>query len=469
MTCKHQTPPFEISQEAIDIGIEISLLFNARIIDELHVLRKNYLDGSVPCGFQRTLIIGTDGYIPLNGKKIGVSTICIEEDAARKIKEEGKTVYYRIDRLGIPLVEIVTLPEISNPDEILKTAYRIGMLLRSTGKVRRGLGTIRQDINISIEGGERVEIKGVQKLEWIPKLAENEVIRQITLLDIKKQLLEREVNEKDFSYEYKDASEVFSSTQCKIIKNRKKEEKVLSVKLPKFAGLLGKEIQPGKSFGKEIAERVTVITGLKGIIHSDEKLDKYKISLEEDSRIRRLLNLGQMDSYAIVIGDESKARKALDIVVNRAKDALKGVPRETRRALENGNSEFLRELHGGARLYPDTDTPPLVIEKGRVESIKKTLPEYPWAVQKRLAEKYKIKELFVEEMMASGKMELFMEVVKEFKIDPTIVAVSLLQTMKALDREGIQTDEIPQEKIKEIFKLLSEGKIAKEAVEQVLR
>lgn len=366
-------------------------------------------------------------------------------------------------------MEIVTLPEISNPDEILKTAYRIGMLIRSTEKVKRGLGTIRQDINISIEGGERVEIKGVQKLEWIPRLAENESIRQITLLDIKRQLLERGVNEEDFSFEYKDVSEIFTSTQCKTIKNRKKEAKVLSVRLPKFAGLLGKEIQPGKSFGKEIAEKVTVITGLKGIIHSDEKLDKYKINKEEDSQLRRLLNLEQMDSYTIVIGYEVKAKKALEIVVNRAKVALKGVPKETRRALENGNSEFLRELHGGARLYPDTDTPPLVIEKERVESIKKNLPEYPWVVQKRLAKKYKIKESFLEELMASGKMELFMEIVKEFKIDPTIVAVSLLQTMKALDREGVQTDEISQAKIKEVFNFLSEGKIAKEAVEEVLR
>lgn len=366
-------------------------------------------------------------------------------------------------------MEIVTLPEISSPEEIFKAAYRIGMLLRSTGKVRRGLGTIRQDINISIEGGERVEIKGVQKLEWIPKLAENEVIRQITLLDIKKQLLERGVKEEDFSYEYKDVSSVFVSTQCKIIKNRKKGEKVLSVRLPKFAGLLSKEVQPGKSFGKEIAEKVIVITGLKGIIHSDENIDKYGITVEEDSQLRSLLNLGQMDSYAIAIGDEVKAKKALEIVVNRAKYAFRGVPRETRKALENGNSEFLRELHGGARLYPDTDTPPLVIEKERVESIKKNLPEYPWVVQKRLAEKYKIKESFAEELMASGKMELFMEIVNEFGIDPTIVAVSLLQTMKALDREGIQTDEIPQEKIKDIFKFLSQGKIAKEAVEEVLR
>jgi len=366
-------------------------------------------------------------------------------------------------------VEIVTLPEIENPDEILKTAYRIGMLIRSTEKVKRGLGTIRQDINVSIEGGERVEIKGVQKLEWIPRLAENEAIRQIELLDLKKQLLEREVREEDFSYEYRDVSEIFASTKCKIIKNRKKEERVLSVRLPKFAGLLGKEVQPGKSFGKEIAERVMVITGLKGIIHSDEKLDKYNISMEENSQLRSLLALEEMDSYAIVIGDENKAEKALDNVVNRAKGALKGVLRETRRALENGNSEFLRELHGGARLYPDTDTPPLVIEKERVESIRKNLPEYPWVVQKRLAKKYKINELFAEELMASGKMELFVEIVKELKIDPTIVAVSLLQTMKALDREGIQTDEISQEKIKEIFKSLSEGKIAKEAVEEVLR
>lgn len=356
-----------------------------------------------------------------------------------------------------------------SPNEILKTAYRIGMLLRATEKVKRGLGTIRQDINVSIEGGERVEIKGVQKLDWIPHLAENEAIRQLALIDIKKELLNRGVKEGDFSYNFKDVSEIFTSTKCKIIKNRKKKEKVMAVRLPKFDGLLGKEIQPGKSFGKEIAERVVVITGLKGIIHSDEKLDKYNISIEEDSQLRSLLALEKTDSYVIVVGEENEAKKSLENVVNRAKSALKGVLTETRRALENGNSEFLRELHGGARLYPDTDTPPLVIEKERIEAIRKDLPEYPWEVQKQLAEKYKIKEEFAEELMASGKMEIFVDVVEEFKIDPTIVAVSLLQTMKALEREGIQTDNIPQEKIKETFEFLSEGKIAKEAIEEVLR
>ncbi len=343
------------------------------------------------------------------------------------------------------------------------------MLLRATGKVKRGLGTIRQDINVSVEGGERVEIKGVQKLDWIPKLAENEAVRQLALIDIKKELLNRGVKEEAFSHNFNDVSEIFTSTKCKIIKNRKKKEKVMAIRLPKFAGLLGKEIQPGKSFGKEIAERVVVITGLKGIIHSDEKLDRYNISMEEDSQLRSLLALKKTDSYVIVVGEENEAKKALENVVNRAKGALKGVLTETRRALENGNSEFLRELHGGARLYPDTDTPPLVIEKERVEAIGESLPEYPWKVQKRLAEKYKISEEFAEELMASGKMEIFMEIVEEFKIDPTIVVVSLLQTMKALEREGIQTDNIPEEKIMETFKFLSEGKIAKEAVEEVFR
>lgn len=367
------------------------------------------------------------------------------------------------------MVEIVTSPEIKNPDEILKTAYRIGMLLRATEKVKRGLGTIRQDINVSIEGGGRVEIKGVQKLDWIPKLAENEALRQLALIDIKKDLLGRGVKEADFSYKFENVSEIFASTECKIIKNRKKKEKVMAVKLPKFVGLLGKEVQPGKSFGKEIAERVIVITGLKGIIHSDENLDKYKISTGEDSELRKLLNLGKTDSYVLVIGEERQAKKALENVVNRAKDTLKGVPQETRKALENGNSEFLRELHGGARLYPDTDTPPLVIEKERVEAVRNKLPEYPWEVQKRLAEKYKIKEEFVEELMASGKMEMFREIVEEFKIDPTIVTISLLQTMKALEREGVQTENISEEKIKETFKFLSQGKIAKEAIEEVFR
>ncbi|MEM4446255.1 MAG: Glu-tRNA(Gln) amidotransferase subunit GatE [Candidatus Jordarchaeales archaeon] len=453
-----------MSQEALEIGLEIALLLKARIIvDELHVCRKMYLDGSVPCGFQRTLIIGMNGSIPINGKEIPIETICIEEDAARKVKEEKNTVYYRLDRLGIPLVEIVTAPCIESPEELVETAFRIGLLLRSTGKVKRGIGTIRQDINVSIKGGARVEIKGVQKLEWLPKLARNEVIRQLSLLRIKEELTRRGVREEDLKLDVKDVTEIFKNTQSKILKPRG-GERVLAVRLPKFSGILGVEVQPGKRFGKEIAEKVHAYTGLAGIIHSDEDLKEYGISDDERRELCRVLSIESDDAFVIVKAPRDIGEKALEIVVNRAKQALKGVPNETRRALENGNSEFLRELHGGARLYPDTDTPPIKIGRELKERVASRLPTPPWNLKEELVRKYKISDRFADELILEGKVFLFREVVDEYGIDPVLVASVLLQTLKALEREGVKVDEVSEEELKDVFRCLSEGKIAKEAI-----
>nr|MDO8061712.1 Glu-tRNA(Gln) amidotransferase subunit GatE [Candidatus Freyrarchaeum guaymaensis] len=467
MACTRQTPPFEISTEALEIGLELALLLKANIVDELHVCRKNYLDGSVPCGFQRTLVIGLNGRIPVNGKEVGIETICIEEDAARKVKEEGKTVYYRLDRLGIPLVEIVTSPDIETPEELLETAFRIGLLLRSTGKVKRGIGTIRQDINVSIRGGARVEIKGVQKLEWLPKLARNEVIRQLSLLKIRDELLHRGAKEDEYKLDVKDVTEKFRETRSKILK-RKGNERILAVRLPKFSGLLGMEVQPGRRFGKELADKVRAITGIAEIIHSDENLEKYGVSPQEADALRLALELDDNDAFVLVKAPEEMGKKALEVVVKRARLSLKGVPNETRRALENGNSEFLRELHGGARLYPDTDTPPIIINPEWKRRVASQLPEYPWVLKEKLAKKYGISSEFAEELILEEKAEIFKEIVESYRVDPVLVASTLLQTVRGLEREGVPVENLTREDFNGVFKYLSEGKIAKEAIPQLL-
>ncbi|MHA2326777.1 MAG: Glu-tRNA(Gln) amidotransferase subunit GatE, partial [Promethearchaeota archaeon] len=191
------TPPFSCNIEAKSVALQIALLLNANIIEEMHVCRKNYLDGSVPCGFQRTMILGTDGFISLeNDNKIRIDILSLEEDAARKIKTEQKTNFFRLDRLGIPLIEVTTKPDIRTPEECREAAERIGLLLWST-KVKKVLGSIRQDINVSIESGTRIEIKGVQKLDWIPLLINHEISRQLKLLEIKDELDNRKIGDKD--------------------------------------------------------------------------------------------------------------------------------------------------------------------------------------------------------------------------------------------------------------------------------
>jgi len=465
-----ETPPFEIDKKALEIGHIIGLLLNLNFYNELHVCRKNYLDGSVPCGFQRTLLIGSDGYLMVDGKKIGISTICIEEDAARKIKEDGKTITYRLDRLGIPLIEIVTEPDINTPDECMRVAHRLGMLLRSTGLMKRGLGTIRQDVNVSIEGGARVEIKGVQKLEWIPPLIENEVRRQLNLLKIRNELRVRELNTEDLSYDFRDVTNLFRKTSCKFVRNAiKKGQQVFVVKIPKIAGVLGPDLIEGYRFGKELAEKVTAITGLKGIIHSDEDLEAYEFKKSEITTLKKELEMEDNDVFVMVVADEQKAKSALKVVIDRIAQAIQGVPNETRRALENFSTIFIRELHGGARLYPDTDTPPIRLTKDYFKELSKNLPELPWDVAARMRDSYELDDATIDNLIHQGYAPFFEEIVKKYKINPILVATTLLETLKAIKRDGFESDNVNETHLRDLFELLNKQEIAKEAIEDILK
>jgi Glu-tRNA(Gln) amidotransferase subunit E-like FAD-binding protein len=177
-------PPGNMNKEALKIALTIAKMMHSKPIDEIQVMRKQVLDGSNTSGFQRTALIATGGFVEIKDKKIGIETICLEEDAARKIREEKNFIIYRLDRLGIPLIEVATEPAIGTPEEAKAVAEAIGDVLRST-RVKRGIGTVRQDLNMSIRGGSRVEIKGIQKLQDIPKIIENEVKRQIKLVKAK--------------------------------------------------------------------------------------------------------------------------------------------------------------------------------------------------------------------------------------------------------------------------------------------
>ena len=465
-----ETPPFPPSEDAIDIGLQIALLLNASVIDELHICRKNYLDGSVPGGFQRSFIIGINGYFPLNHKKIRIKLIGVEEDAARKIKQEGKTVYYRLDRLGIPLVEVATEPDLKSPQELYEAASRIGLILRSTGKVKRGLGTIRQDVNISIKDGARVELKGVQKLDLIPKLAENEVKRQIALVEIKNELKARKVAPSDLKYGFKDITPILKNTKCQTIrKGMESREKVYAVNIRDFSGLLQKEIQPNKTFGRELAEKVIVMANVKGLIHSDENLSEYGFSKDEVVNIKKSLKTRDNDIFVNVVAKPEIAKRVLRLIVDRCKQALEGVPQETRRALENGNSEFERVLAGSARLYPDTDTPPIVITKEKTLKIKKHLPEYIWKLEERLAKKYGQEKMTIRELFLSDRIELFSKLVDELRIEAVLASTTLLQMIKALEREKLPVENLTDNMIIDVFRLLADGKIAKEAIEDLFR
>ncbi|MEE9378791.1 MAG: Glu-tRNA(Gln) amidotransferase subunit GatE [Candidatus Lokiarchaeia archaeon] len=463
------TPPFSCNNEARSVALQIAMLLNANIIEEMHVCRKNYLDGSVPSGFQRTMILGTDGYVTLeSGKKIRIDILSLEEEAARKIKTENKTNFFRLDRLGIPLVEVTTKPDINTPNECRECAERIGLLLWSTN-VKKVLGSIRQDVNVSIVKGTRIEIKGVQKLGWIPILINHEISRQLGLIEIKDELEKRKLNEKDIPNKPVDLSDSLTKTKSSFIdKGIKSGKKLYGINFRGFKDLFGKELMEDYRFGTEVSNKVKLISGLKGIIHSDEDLSKYNLTNEDVNKIKEKLDTKENDCFVLVLGSKKEVNKSMDVMINRVKFAFKGVPPETRRALENGNTEFLRELHGGARLYPDTDSEAIFNSEEEVNEIRKTLPEYPWVTIKQHSKKYKTEERIIKDLIFTGKLKLFNNLIKLYPDNPSLIFTTLLETTTALRREGKNIENITDDDFFEIFTLLKKKEISKEAIEELM-
>ncbi|MBY9003539.1 MAG: Glu-tRNA(Gln) amidotransferase subunit GatE [Candidatus Lokiarchaeota archaeon] len=463
------TPPFSCNEEARRIALELAMLLNANIIEEMHVCRKNYLDGSVPCGFQRTMILGTDGHVELkNGKKIGINILSLEEEAARRIKTENKTNYFRLDRLGIPLVEITTDPDINHPDECKECAERLGLLLWST-KVKRVIGSIRQDINVSIKSGTRIEIKGVQKLGWIPLLINHEISRQLGLVHIKEELEKRKLKPDDIPLKGHDLTKLLKLNTSFIGKGIKRGETLYGINFKDFKGIFGTELMEDYRFGTEVSSKVKILVGLKGLIHSDEDLSKYKFSNEDLKKIRKSLNSdSQNDCFLMILGSLKEVKKAIGIINQRVKMAFNGVPPETRKALENGNTEFLRELHGGARLYPDTDSKAIFNIPEEAELIRKNLPEYPWITIEKYSKKFNLEEKLIKKLIFKGKLDLFEKLIKIFSENPALIINAILEITTALRREGKIMENIADSDFEEIFRELKRKEISKEAIEEIM-
>ncbi|MEM4359985.1 MAG: Glu-tRNA(Gln) amidotransferase subunit GatE, partial [Candidatus Bilamarchaeaceae archaeon] len=356
-----EEPPHPMNKEALEIALEIAMHLNAKVLDEIYVMRKIVIDGSNTCGFQRTCIIALDGYIDTSRGKVCIPTIALEEESAGIVRSDSSSVTYRLDRLGIPLIEISTAPDIVDGAHLLEVAEKIGLTMRATGKVARGIGSIRQDINVSVEGGARVEIKGAQELKLLPLLAEGEIKRQRALLEILAELRTR-VN-RPFSAERKfvDLTDILKNTSSELIRQGiSRGQRVIGLKLEHHRGLVGKEIQPGKRYGTELSEYAKT-AGVKGIIHSDEQMEKYGLTPQEIEGVRSALEMAENDAFVLVVAESERAKRALDKVCERA--SMNYIPSETRRANPDGTTSFIRPMPGSARLYPETDIPPIRITK----------------------------------------------------------------------------------------------------------
>jgi glutamyl-tRNA(Gln) amidotransferase subunit E len=457
-----EEPPHTPNIEALKTALEIALLLKAEVVDEVHFMRKLVIDGSNTSGFQRTAVIAVDGVLELKEGRVRISTICLEEEAARKIADNDGETVFRLDRLGIPLVEISTAPDMTSPAMAREAALRIGEILRSTGKVKRGLGTIRQDINVSVEGGARVEIKGVQDLNQIPLIIKKEGKRQRMLLKVREELLRRGVSRKKLKFVPMDITEFLKTSESKLARRLLKKGIALALALPGFHGLLKKKLGP------ELAQHARVASGVKGIIHSDE-LPGYGLSDKDVREVRRALRIVEGDAFLLCLAPEDRARKALLAAYERALTALKGIPEETRVAAQDGTTSYMRPLPGAARMYPETDVPPVVITSETITWIRSHLPEPYEVKEERYVRDYELSREQAAQIVRSVYADLFEEVVEGTGVQASIAASTLLGTLKELRRENKILDvSASKDALKEVFQMIAKGEMAKEALPEVL-
>lgn len=457
-TCLVETddePPHSLNEEALEISITIAALMNMHIVDEFHTMRKQVIDGSNTGGFQRTGLVATDGYLDTPYGRVAIESLGLEEDAARRIETTDDYTEFRLDRLGIPLAEITTDPSMHHPEQVREVAYMIGQVLRSTN-VKRGLGTIRQDLNISISEGARVEIKGVQNLDLMSTIVENEVTRQVNLIDIKKELNERNA---EVLEEIHDLDELFENTESKILKSA---ESIKAVVLKGFYGLIGREVQPGRRFGTEIASYAKK-RGVSGIFHSDE-LPAYGITQEEVDKVSEFLDIGPEDAFIIVAHDEDIAISALEEVKRRANLGFEGVLEETRKSLDDGNTEYMRPLPTANRMYLETDIPLFKITDEMVEPIKNNLPELPDVKKERIIKEYNLSEDLANQLVKRLEADVFEEILSDVDVNPTPVASLLAYDLREIKRERYDISILTTQHFKDLFKLLADEKIAKDSV-----
>ncbi|TVT95304.1 Glu-tRNA(Gln) amidotransferase subunit GatE [Haloferax volcanii] len=450
-------PPHELDHEARTVAMQIAELLDMNVVDEAHVMRKLVIDGSNTSGFQRSSLIAQEGEIQTEDGPVSVVDLMLEEESAQRVEERDDGVLYSLDRLGIPLVEIGTGPDISSPEQAREAAQTIGMLLRSTGKVKRGLGTIRQDVNVSIADGARVEIKGVQALDQIDEIVRFEVGRQAELVEIRDELQSRDASVGGVA----DVTDVFEDSDSGVVRGALDAGgKVTAVPLYGFDGLVGRELQPDRRLGTELSDHAKR-HGAGGIFHTDE-LPAYGVTEAEVESLREAVDAGPEDAVAIVADDPETADLAIDAVAERAEVAIEEVPEETRGANDDGTTRYLRPLPGAARMYPETDVPPVDLDPSDVET-----PELLTEKVDRYQAEFGLDAGLAEQVAYGRTMPLFEEAV-DAGIDATFAAGLLESTLTELRRDDVAVSELTDDHLLAVMQLVEDGDLAKEGVNDVL-
>ncbi|MFL6494195.1 MAG: Glu-tRNA(Gln) amidotransferase subunit GatE, partial [Nitrososphaera sp.] len=459
-----EEPPHDVSKEALKIALIFSLALHSKVMDEIHVMRKIVIDGSNTSGFQRTMLVASGGYLDIVGKQVGVQSICLEEDAAKLIGDEKGVRKFGLDRLGVPLVEIALEPVMGKPSEIMQVALALGRLLRASKRVARGLGSIRQDINISVQNGKVVEVKGVQQLGQLVKIIEYEMHRQYGLIIISQKLKEKNIDIEKVVDRIEDVSDILGNKSSSRIVNKILEGggHIIAIKVPGFAGMIGYEPYNDIRLGRELGKLVKFYD-IDGVFHSDE-LPNYGITEEEVAAVKQRLQMNDRDAFIILGGPNDKIKFVSDAVIQRLKAAVEGVPAETRSATSDGKTVFLRPKPGGARMYPETDIPPIAISDSVLASIADKVPRHWDEIVNSLAKKYNLNRKLASQIFDSDYLTVFEEIASETKIEPTFIAAKLTEDLTSLERQGLDASLLTDQMIKDIFTRLDRGSITKESV-----
>ncbi|MGC9472381.1 MAG: Glu-tRNA(Gln) amidotransferase subunit GatE [Bacteroidales bacterium] len=451
------TPPFPINREALEIALEISLLCKLNIVGEVHITRKQYLDGSIPTGFQRTAILGVEGEIRLKNKKVRLLQLSIEEDSCREISDVGHRRIFKTDRLGMPLIETVTYPDMFTPEELREAAEYIRFLNRSTGRVRTGMGAAREDVNVSCRGGSRVEIKGVAHNSWIPELSHNEAFRQYALLNIRSMLNERFPEGKGWKPAVKEISGHDYPFKTPLIAEAcEKFGKVLAVNLPGFNGILSHFTQPGKGFASELSDRLKVIACIeKPNMICSEELENPMAETDLE-QVKSLLDAGDNDAQLVIWGPGDDIPTALETIGERCLIAFEGVPRETRKSMPDGTTLFERVLPGPDRMYPDTDSPPIPLEDDYIEKLKQNLPPDVADRYRQLTE-WEVPEDTYFYLLRKNLVPLMEKIHRKTGISHRFIGTFLGHTLKHLEGKIASHPHFGYEKIYGLFSYLHEN------------
>ena len=459
-----EEPPHALDTDAKNIALLISSALESKIFSEIHVMRKTVIDGSNTTGFQRSMLVAQGGHIEVDGKKVGVQSICLEDDAGKLIKDEGNNRFFSLDRLGVPLVEIALDPVEGDPKFVKDIALTLGRLLRVTKKVMRGIGTIRQDVNISVEGGGVIEVKGVQQLDQLEKIIEFEAKRQHGLKIISEKIKQTKFIGIDRKEDVFDVTEVMQECNSKIIKKSiEKQEKIFGIKIKTLKGIFGFEPYSDVRLGKEIGQLVRFF-GIGGVFHSDE-LPNYGIEDIDIKRVSEKLDIQSDDAFLIIAGEKISVGFAIDSIINRIELAKNGPPAETRAATQNGDTIFLRPRPGASRMYPETDIPTVKVTNEELVQVRSNIPKSWEESIRELEEKYQINNQLAEQIFDSEYFEIFEKICSKKQNSPNFVVSVLCSTITNLERSGLDSSLLNDEQIMMTFELLGQEKINKESIQ----